>query len=85
LRISKAKGAPLTRRQLEIVRYLAHYHQEHGYAPSFAEIATRFGLRSQATVAEHVEVLERKGYLRREPAMRTRAIVLLPPAEAIGA
>ncbi len=32
----------LTKRQREILTYLANYSEEHGYAPSFEEIATQF-------------------------------------------
>lgn len=56
---------PLTRRQKEILDYLDAYIQEHGYAPSFEEIARSFGYSSLATVHEHLSNLERKGYIRK--------------------
>ena len=34
---------PLTKRQREILDYLAGYIDEHGYAPSFEEIADTMG------------------------------------------
>ena len=37
---------PLTRRQSEILSYLQRHIQEHGYAPSFEEIAEQFGRAS---------------------------------------
>ena len=40
----------LTKRQREILTYLANYSEEHGYAPSFEEIATQFNYNSLATV-----------------------------------
>jgi len=52
----------LTKRQREILTYLANYSEEHGYAPSFEEIATQFNYNSLATVHEHLTNLERKGY-----------------------
>ena len=69
----------LTRRQREIYDYLAEFIERNGYAPSLEEIAARFGLSSVATVHEHLENLESKGALRRDPH-RSRAIELTEPA-----
>ena len=55
----------LTKRQREILTYLETYSEEHGYAPSFEEIATQFNYNSLATVHEHLTNLERKGYIRK--------------------
>src|SRR5829696_10296104 len=56
---------PLTKRQREILNYLSTYGEEHGYAPSFEEIASHFNYNSLATVHEHLSNLERKGYIKR--------------------
>ncbi|MBI4521140.1 MAG: transcriptional repressor LexA [Gemmatimonadetes bacterium] len=56
---------PLTKRQKQILDYLDAYIGEHGYAPSFEEIAGSFGYSSLATVHEHLSNLERKGYIRK--------------------
>ena len=69
---------PLTKRQSEILNYLQGHIQEHGFAPSFEEIAEQFGFQSLATVHEHLSNLERKGYIRRS-YNESRAIELLPP------
>src|SRR2546428_11587572 len=69
---------PLTRRQKEILTYLEQHIQEQGYAPSFEEIAERFGFQSLATVHEHLTNLERKGYIRRS-YNESRSIEVLPP------
>lgn len=55
----------LTKRQREILDYLALYIDKHGYAPSFEEIAETMGYASLATVHEHLTNLERKGVIRR--------------------
>jgi repressor LexA len=68
---------PLTRRQREILDYLNEYSAEHGYAPSFDEIAERFDYASLATVHEHLSNLERKGYIKRS-YNESRAIEILP-------
>jgi repressor LexA len=56
---------PLTRRQKEILDYIAAFIEDRGYAPSFEEIAEAFGYSSLATVHEHLSNLERKGYIRK--------------------
>ena len=56
---------PLTKRQKEILDYIATSIEDQGYAPSFEEIAESFGYSSLATVHEHLSNLERKGYIRK--------------------
>lgn len=73
----------LTRRQREIYDYLAEFIEHNGYAPSLEEIATRFRLSSVATVHEHLENLESKGAVRRDPH-KSRAIELTQPADGHG-
>ena len=73
---------PLTKRQREILTYLTVHTEQHGYAPSFEEIAEHFSFSSLATVHEHLSNLERKGYIRRT-YNESRAIEILP-SDAIG-
>jgi repressor LexA len=73
---------PLTRRQKQILDYLQRYIADHGYAPSFEEIAEHFTFRSLATVHEHLTNLERKGYIQRGHN-ESRAIQVIPlPGQA---
>jgi repressor LexA len=69
---------PLTRRQSEILDYLRSHIEDQGYAPSFEEIADKFGFASLATVHEHLTNLERKGYIRRS-YNESRSIEVMPP------
>ncbi|MGH7671355.1 MAG: transcriptional repressor LexA [Gemmatimonadales bacterium] len=75
---------PLTRRQREILDFLAGHIQAKGYAPSFEEIAGQFAFQSLATVHEHLTNLERKGYIRRAHN-ESRAIEIVPPKGQTGA
>lgn len=68
---------PLTKRQREILTYLAAYSEQNGFAPSFEEIAENFRYNSLATVHEHLTNLERKGYIKRS-YNESRAIEILP-------
>jgi repressor LexA len=57
--------ATLTKRQKQMVDFLGHYIDEHGYAPTLAEVGEFFGLSSLATVHKHLRNLELKGFIRR--------------------
>jgi repressor LexA len=69
---------PLTRRQKQILDYLELYITEYGYSPSYEEIARNFGYTSLATVHEHLENLEQKGYIRKS-YNASRSIEVVPP------
>ncbi len=56
---------PRTQRQREIFDYIVRFIERHGYEPSYTQIARHFGLSSKATIAKHVEALEKRGLLSR--------------------
>ncbi len=56
----------LTKRQKQMVDFLENYINEHGYAPTLAEMGDYFGLSSLATVHKHLRNLENKGVISRE-------------------
>lgn len=53
----------LTRRQKEVLDFIADFISDNGYSPSFDEIAGGMGLASVATVHKHISALEKKNYL----------------------
>ena len=59
-----AVGDPLTQRQHRVLQTIERFLQDEGYTPSVREIGAVLGL-APATVQQHLEVLERKGYIRR--------------------
>ena len=65
----------LTPRQSEILSFIREYAEDRGGIPSVREIMARFGFTSPATVASHLELMEKKGAIRRE-AGRSRNIIL---------
>jgi repressor LexA len=75
---------PLTRRQREILDFVQDFATDHGYAPSFEEIAARFGYASLATVHEHLENLRAKGYIRKG-YNTSRSIEVIPAETGAGA
>lgn len=55
-----------TKRQLEVLRVIHDFATNEHRPPSMREIGKRLGISSVRGVADHVEVLERKGLLKRE-------------------
>src|ERR1051326_1055456 len=55
----------LTKRQKQVLDFIAGFVEEQGYCPSFEEIARGLQLASLATVHKHISVLEAKSYLKR--------------------
>src|SRR5437899_2972266 len=55
----------LTKRQKEVLDFIAGFVDENGYCPSYEEIARGLELASLATVHKHISVLEQKSYLKR--------------------
>jgi len=67
----------LTRRQKQVADYIARFVEEHGYSPSYQEIAAGLELASLATVHKHMTNLETKGFIKRS-WNRSRSVELLP-------
>ena len=61
---------PLTQRQAEAFDFIVGFIREKKYAPSYEEIAVGMGIRSIATVHEHLRLLEQKGMIQRDRACR---------------
>jgi repressor LexA len=56
---------PLTKRQKQVLDFISGFVDDHGYCPSYEEIARGLELASLATVHKHISVLEAKSYLKR--------------------
>ena len=55
----------LTKRQKQVLDFIANFVDEQGYCPSYEEIARGLQLASLATVHKHISVLAAKSYLKR--------------------
>ncbi|WP_076347872.1 transcriptional repressor LexA [Alicyclobacillus vulcanalis] len=73
----------LTARQRAILEFIKKNIREKGYPPSVREIGEAVGLASSSTVHGHLERLQQKGYLRRDPT-KPRALELLVNDEEPG-
>ncbi len=70
-------------RQQEIIDYLRSRSRDGGYPPSVREIGRAVGLSSSSTVQNHLNVLEKRGLIRRDPT-KSRT-VLLTGSQPMGA
>jgi repressor LexA len=55
----------LTKRQKEVLDFIADFIEANGYSPSYEELAQGLHLASLATVHKHIQALESRNYLRR--------------------
>jgi repressor LexA len=55
----------LTKRQKQVLDFIADFVERHGYSPSYEELAAGLDLASLATVHKHIQALESKQYLNR--------------------
>mgnify|MGYP001089164454 CR=1 FL=1 len=55
----------LYRRQRQIVDFIRQYIDKFGYSPTLGEIKDSLGVSSLSTICEHLDVLEKKGAIRR--------------------
>jgi len=67
----------LTKRQKEVLDFIADFIARQGYSPSYEEIAEGLGLASLATVHKHISTLEGKRYLKRG-YNQSRSVELAP-------
>ncbi len=57
-------GENLTKRQRQILDFVAGFKNKFGYAPSYREIGEEFKLSSPATIHVHIQNLSQKGFLK---------------------
>src|SRR5690242_11981573 len=75
----------LTRRQKQVLDFLIRFINRHGYSPSFEEMAAGLHLSSLATVHKHLQVLEKKGFIRRRyNQSRSVEVVAIPGSVPYG-
>ena len=55
----------LYNRQRQILDFVSQYIQTNGYSPTLQEIAQALGVRSLATVHEHLQAMQKKGIIKR--------------------
>lgn len=67
-----------TKKQRELLNYLAEFIEVNNYAPSYREVMKALNYKSVSTVANHIDSLITKGYLsKRNNSARSLEIVPL--------
>ena len=67
-----------TKKQLQILEFIAKFISEHGYSPSYREIMKGLNYTSVATVALHINSLIKRGHLqKRDHSARSLEVVAL--------
>jgi repressor LexA len=69
----------LTSKQKAVFDFLKKYLQEKGFPPTLREIASHFGLRGPKAPQKTLQILEKKGYIRRIPGGSRAIEMLIPP------
>ena len=81
---SPVSNPELTTRQVSILEFIKSSTESQGYAPSMREIGEAAGLNSPASVKYQLDILEEKGFIRRD-ADRGRAMEVVLPDSMVGA
>ncbi len=76
-------GSELTARQITILDFIKTATESQGYAPSMREIGDAAGLASPASVKYQLDILEEKGFIRRDEN-RGRAMEVVLPDHMVG-
>jgi repressor LexA len=76
----ESAGDGLTQRQRRVLEVIRDSIERRGYPPSVREIGEAVGLSSASSVAHQLSVLQKKGWLRRDPN-RPRALDVRVPGE----
>ena len=71
-----ADRSAISEKQTAILEYIKKEILSRGYPPAVREICSAVGLNSPATVHSHLNALESKGYIRRDPS-KPRAIEII--------
>jgi repressor LexA len=69
----------LTTKQKKVLHFLKSYLQVKGFPPTLREIASHFGLRGPKAPQKTLQILEKKGYIRRVPGGSRAIEMLIPP------
>jgi len=70
----------LSPRRQQILDFIRGFIEGKGYAPAYKEILNACNISSLAVVQHHLKILEREGYIRRDPEIY-RSITLTERAE----
>lgn len=66
---------PLTQRQVEVLQFIKSFVSKNGYPPTVREIAQHMKYQSASTAFSILEVLVRKGYIKKGSGPRMLRVI----------
>lgn len=69
----------LTPKRRQILEFIVNCQRERNFPPTIREIGEHVGLASPATVANHIEILKKAGYIVSNPQQPRTLTVRLDP------
>ena len=76
----------LTKRQLDLLKYIDKRVKQDGYSPSFEEMKEAMSLKSKSGIHRLIKALEERGFLRRlENRARALEVIKVPSSQSGGA
>lgn len=68
----------LKEREQRILTYMRNEIRQKGYPPTVREICTALDIKSTSTAHKYIDNLEKKGYIKKDPA-KPRALMIIDP------
>lgn len=68
----------LSPKHLKMLRFIRQTQLDHGYSPSYDEIANHMGGISRGNVNALLKVMQKRGFVQREPGARRHIEVRIP-------
>jgi repressor LexA len=73
----------LTKKQSEVLNFLAKHISKVGYPPTVREIAVHFGIKGHSAVKKHLDALSKKGHLVRGRGARAIEMANMPQTVSV--
>jgi repressor LexA len=74
--MTQTDGEELTERQQRVLQFIESQIKKHGYPPTIREIGRHLGIKSTNGVNDHLNALQRKGFIKRQDhKSRTLSVV----------
>jgi repressor LexA len=69
--------------QKRMLKVIQAYISAYGYAPSYREIQRKMGFNTTSVISSHLSILERLGYIRRDPQVARGLHLVRSPKDSI--
>lgn len=79
-KVQVSLGAPMTKRQRQIFDFIKRHVSKFGFPPTCAEIAESFGFTSCNAAFQHLNLIEKKGYIKRDSNVARAIRIIEEPA-----